>query len=93
MFLYFYLFLFFFYFQQASSAKIKRIKVSIIYLCLWTATSTWWSGPFFNKWMSDLVLSLPSFIEIPVINANSVDHDMTPLSLATLFTSAPFIER
>ena len=35
--------------------------------------------------MSDQVLLLPFFIEIPVINANSVDPDQTPHS--TLFVS------
>ena len=42
-----------------------------------------WNGPFQMEEMSGYFLFLPYFIEIPAVNANSVDPDQTPRSAAS----------
>ena len=44
---------------------------------------TLWTGPFPIEGVSGEFLLLPCFIEITVINANSVDPDQTPRSAAS----------
>ena len=43
-----------------------------------------WTDTFPVKGLSDLILSLPCFIEIPVLNAISVDTNQTPRSAASV---------
>ena len=42
-----------------------------------------WIGPFRIKRVSGQFLLSPCFIEIPLFNANSVDPDETPRSVAS----------
>ena len=46
-----------------------------------TPTSTLWAGPFPIEGLADKFLLLLCFIEIPFLNANSVDPDQTPRSV------------
>ena len=48
-----------------------------------SSTLTIWTGPFPNSQVSGQLLLLPCFIEITVLNANSVDPDQTPRSTAS----------
>ena len=45
-----------------------------------SATLTLWTGPFQIKGVSGWFLLLPCFIDIPVLNANSVDPDQMQCS-------------
>ena len=47
-----------------------------------SATSTLWTGPFSIEWKYGWISLLPCFIEFPFFNANSVDPDQTPHSVA-----------
>ena len=48
-----------------------------------SSTLIHWTGPFPVEGMCGLFLFLPCFIEIPVLNANSVDIAQTPRSVAS----------
>ena len=48
-----------------------------------SSTLTLWTGPYSVKGVSGKLLLLPWFTEIPVINANGVDPDQTPHSVAS----------
>ena len=44
---------------------------------------TFWTGPFPIEGVSRLFLSIPCFIESPVLTANSIDSDQTPRTAAS----------
>ena len=46
-------------------------------------TSTLWPGPFIIEWVSGFFLVLKYIMKIPVFNANSIDPDQTPRSVAS----------
>ena len=48
-----------------------------------SSTSTLWTGSILTEGVSAKFLSLKSFIEIPVFNANCVDPDQMPHSAAS----------
>ena len=48
-----------------------------------SSTLTLWTGPFPVNGVSGKLLLLLWFTEIPVINANGVDPDQTPCSVAS----------
>ena len=56
-------------------------KLALTHLCREnSSTLSLWNSPFP---VSGQCLSLPCFIDIPVLNANSEDPDQTPLSAAS----------
>ena len=66
--------------------KILNIKllICITHLCrLDSSTLTLWTGSFQIEGMCGLFLSLPWFIKVHVLNANSVDPYQTPCSVAS----------
>ena len=73
-------------------------KYILTHLCrVDSSTITLWTGPFPAEGVSGLLLLLPYFINISVFNANSVDPDQTPRSVASdlglQFASVHFMGR
>ena len=56
-----------------------------------SSTSTLWTNLFSIKGVSSQFVLLQCFIDIPELNANSVDPDQTPRS--TLLANVPFMGR
>ena len=47
------------------------------------STLALWISPIRIEGVSDLFLLMSYFVEIPVFNANTINHDQTPLSVAS----------